>query len=63
MPFPGDPSNWLDATGHYDDALVRTSDGWQISRRISRVARLLTEGDAAAALSAQGRTRAVNAAS
>ena len=47
---PGDPSNWLDAVGHYDDEFVRHPAGWQISRRVSRVARLLTGGDLAKSL-------------
>ena len=47
---PGDPSNWLDAVGHYDDEFVRHPAGWRISRRVSRVARLLTGGDLAKSL-------------
>ena len=32
----GDPPVW-DGTGYYDDALVRTDDGWRIAKRVARV--------------------------
>jgi len=51
---PEDSTNWVDALGHYDDAFVRTPDGWRISERVSRTARTLTGGDLAAA-AAKGR--------
>lgn len=50
MVVPGDSANWVEAIGSYDDVLVRTDEGWRISRRTSRVARMLTGGDLAAAL-------------
>jgi hypothetical protein len=46
---PDDPTNWVDALGHYDDVFVRTPDGWRISQRVSRTARTLTGGDLATA--------------
>ncbi|MGV0835042.1 nuclear transport factor 2 family protein [Mycolicibacterium thermoresistibile] len=51
---PDDGDNWIDALGHYDDVVVRTADGWRIKRRLSTTARLLTGGDLAAQLHAQG---------
>lgn len=42
MFVPGDPSRWRDATGHYDDVLVRTPQGWRISRRTTTISRILT---------------------
>jgi len=32
----GDPPVW-DGTGYYDDALVRTGEGWRIEKRVCRV--------------------------
>jgi hypothetical protein len=46
---PDDPTNWVDALGHYDDVFVRTPDGWRISERVSRTARTLAGGDLATA--------------
>jgi 3-phenylpropionate/cinnamic acid dioxygenase small subunit len=43
-----DPNNWVDAIGHYDDVFIRTAEGWRISSRISRTARVLTAGQVAA---------------
>jgi 3-phenylpropionate/cinnamic acid dioxygenase small subunit len=37
----GDPDAWFDVTSHYDDALVRTPGGWQISRRRTGRARMI----------------------
>jgi 3-phenylpropionate/cinnamic acid dioxygenase small subunit len=51
MVAPGDSANWVEAIGSYDDVFVRTAEGWRISRRTSRVARMLTAGDLATALS------------
>jgi hypothetical protein len=39
-----DNSPWVDAVGHYDDVLVRASDGWRIRRRTAHTPRLLTGG-------------------
>jgi 3-phenylpropionate/cinnamic acid dioxygenase small subunit len=46
---PDDPTNWVDALGHYDDVFVRTPVGWRISQRVSRTARTLAGGDLATA--------------
>jgi 3-phenylpropionate/cinnamic acid dioxygenase small subunit len=46
---PDDSTNWVDATGHYDDVFVRTADDWRINERVSRTARTLTGGDLATA--------------
>ncbi|HEX3545757.1 MAG TPA: nuclear transport factor 2 family protein [Mycobacterium sp.] len=46
---PDDSTNWVDATGHYDDVLVRSAGGWRINKRVSRTARTLTGGDLATA--------------
>jgi hypothetical protein len=35
------PDDWIDTIGTYEDALVRTSDGWRISRRTYRTTRLI----------------------
>jgi hypothetical protein len=35
-----DPSSWVEALGHYDDELVRTPEGWRISRRTAHIARV-----------------------
>jgi SnoaL-like domain len=48
MAIPGDSSSWVDAVGHYDDELVRTSDGWRISRRTTHIARVLSGADTGA---------------
>ncbi|MFG1932548.1 nuclear transport factor 2 family protein [Mycobacterium sp. NPDC048908] len=37
---PDDATSWVEALGHYDDELVRTSDGWRISRRTTSIARV-----------------------
>jgi 3-phenylpropionate/cinnamic acid dioxygenase small subunit len=47
---PGDEENWIDVVGHYDDELVRGTDGWRISRRVSHTARMITGGALAASL-------------
>lgn len=45
MVTQGDPANWIDVVGHFDDVFVRTAEGWRISRRTSHTARMLTGGD------------------
>lgn len=52
MVTAGDPNNWVDAIGHYEDVFVRTAEGWRISNRVSRVARVLTGGEVPAAAQA-----------
>jgi hypothetical protein len=42
MAIPGDSSSWVDALGHYDDELVRTSVGWRIGKRTTHIARVLS---------------------
>ena len=42
MAIPGDPASWVDALGHYDDELVRTPGGWQICKRTTHIARVLS---------------------
>jgi hypothetical protein len=42
MTVPGDSASWVEALGHYDDELVRTSDGWRIARRTTHIARVLS---------------------
>jgi 3-phenylpropionate/cinnamic acid dioxygenase small subunit len=37
---PQDAASWVEALGHYDDELVRTSDGWRIARRTTSIARV-----------------------
>lgn len=37
---PDDAASWVEALGHYDDELVRTSDGWRIARRATNIARV-----------------------
>ena len=37
---PDDPGSWVEALGHYDDELVRTPEGWRISRRTTNIARV-----------------------
>ncbi|MCX5042348.1 nuclear transport factor 2 family protein [Aldersonia sp. NBC_00410] len=39
---PGDSGSWIDAVGHYDDVLIRTSDGWRISHRTVHMSRVMT---------------------
>jgi ketosteroid isomerase-like protein len=51
--MPGDPNNWVDAVGHYDDVLVKTADGWRISHRASHTARTLAGGEIATAAVSQ----------
>lgn len=36
-----DPEAWLDVISHYDDSLVRTSDGWKIRLRRTGRARMI----------------------
>jgi 3-phenylpropionate/cinnamic acid dioxygenase small subunit len=48
MAVPGDSSSWVDALGHYDDGLVRTSDGWRIAKRTTHIARVLSGAGIAA---------------
>jgi len=38
----------VDAVGSYDDQLIRTTDGWRITVRVSRIACLLRSADLAA---------------
>ena len=38
---PDDGASWVEALGHYDDELVRTSNGWRIARRTTNIARVL----------------------
>jgi len=35
-----DPDAWMDVIGHYDDTLVRTSEGWKIRQRRCGKARM-----------------------
>ena len=37
---PDDGASWVEALGHYDDELIRTSDGWRITRRATAIARV-----------------------
>lgn len=46
-----DRDNWVDVVGSYDDTFVRTDDGWRISRRASRTARMLRSDQASTAAS------------
>ncbi|MCK9899604.1 MULTISPECIES: nuclear transport factor 2 family protein [Parafrankia] len=46
MVTPDDPGNWVDVIGSYEDVLIRTTEGWRISRRIARTARTLTASTA-----------------
>ena len=41
--FPMTLASWVEALGHYDDELVRTPDGWRISRPARRVSRGCTQ--------------------
>jgi SnoaL-like domain len=54
MMTPGDGANWVEATGHYDDELVRTGEGWRINRRVTKTPRIITGGPQAAAAAAAG---------
>ncbi len=47
---PDDAGSWIEALGHYDDELVRTSQGWRIARRTTNIARVQA-GAASVALS------------
>ena len=38
--IPDDAASWVEALGHYDDELIRTSDGWRIARRTTSIARV-----------------------
>jgi SnoaL-like domain len=40
--IPDDATSWVEALGHYDDELLRTSDGWRIARRTTSIARVRT---------------------
>jgi hypothetical protein len=42
---PTDPARWIDAVGGYEDELVRTPDGWRISRRTFHPTRLICSPD------------------
>ncbi|MCV7281144.1 nuclear transport factor 2 family protein [Mycolicibacterium flavescens] len=42
MAVPGDANSWIDALGHYDDELTRTSEGWRITKRATNIARVLS---------------------
>ncbi|HET6736948.1 nuclear transport factor 2 family protein [Mycobacterium sp.] len=42
MAIPDDSTSWVDALGHYDDELVRTSEGWRIDKRTTHIARVLS---------------------
>ena len=54
---PGDPDNWIDVVGHYQDVFVRTADGWRIRDRSTHMARMLTGGARAGAATAEGAGR------
>jgi hypothetical protein len=54
MLVPGDADNWIDVIGHYDDVFARTSDGWRIRKRTTSMARMLTGGTRAGAMTAAG---------
>lgn len=54
MLSPDDGANWVEAVGHYDDELVRTDDGWRISRRVTKTPRILTGGPQAASAAEAG---------
>jgi 3-phenylpropionate/cinnamic acid dioxygenase small subunit len=40
MAVPDDSGSWIDALGHYDDELSRTSGGWRIGKRTTHIARV-----------------------
>jgi hypothetical protein len=54
MLTPDDGANWVEATGHYDDELSRTGDGWRIRRRVTKTPRIITGGAQAAAAAEAG---------
>jgi hypothetical protein len=54
MLVPGDADNWIDVIGHYDDVFARTSQGWRIRKRSTGMARMLTGGARAGAVTAAG---------
>jgi 3-phenylpropionate/cinnamic acid dioxygenase small subunit len=37
-----DPLTWYEPVGHYEDRLVRTSEGWRISHRVYHSTRMLS---------------------
>nr|WP_090277941.1 nuclear transport factor 2 family protein [Mycolicibacterium komanii]CRL73213.1 hypothetical protein CPGR_03145 [Mycolicibacterium komanii] len=39
---PDDGGSWIDALGHYDDELVKTSEGWRIAKRTTNIARVMS---------------------
>jgi hypothetical protein len=39
--IPDDGASWVEALGHYDDELIRTTEGWRIARRTTNIARVL----------------------
>ncbi|OAA27737.1 SnoaL-like domain-containing protein [Frankia sp. EI5c] len=39
-----DPNAWIDVVGGYEDDLVRTPEGWRISRRAFHTTRLINNG-------------------
>ncbi len=47
MAVPGDSASWIDALGHYDDELVRASDGWRIVKRTTNIARVMSSAGTA----------------
>jgi len=42
LAFAADPTAWIDTVGHYEDELVRTSDGWRIAVRTFHPTRMVT---------------------
>ena len=46
MAIPDDSASWVEALGHYDDELVRTTDGWRIARRTTHIARVTSAATA-----------------
>jgi 3-phenylpropionate/cinnamic acid dioxygenase small subunit len=40
--LPDNPTSWVEALGHYDDELIRTSEGWRIAKRTTHIARVQT---------------------
>ena len=43
--FASDPKQWVDAVGQYSDELVRTEDGWRISKRTFTSTRVFSSFD------------------
>jgi hypothetical protein len=41
LAFAADPSAWIDSVGTYRDVLTRTSDGWRIKSRVTRLTRTI----------------------